>query len=688
MKLYLKLLLLIFLPIIGKAQQSYPDSLKHALATAKTDSARYATLGDLTYYYAPINAKTALNYVNERLLITLRNKNHELDESATLIMKGFILLLSNKYTGSLTSLEQALKIAEDPENSGKAWKRKGFPDAEQARIDIIANVHLSWGHLMGQTDSLPQQMAQYKLTYKFAKEAGDTGLVGWAESELGWDYLQVNKVDSALILANQAEPIIEKDYKQLFGQVGIKRYIDINDNLLGRVHLLKHDDKLALDYFRKGIYDGITQVDLSNVIGAYFALSDYYLSAKQPDSSLYYTKGAIAILRRTGSADIAQAFKYADSGYKMKHELDSAYKYEDLAMAAQGSSFETSQQNLSDFQKQSFREQILLRDQEKERAAIQTRKRIILLLAGIAALVLLTIVFYRNYKKTQIANKLLHQQKQEIQNTLSQLKGTQMQLIQREKMASLGELTAGIAHEIQNPLNFVNNFSEVSRELMSELGDELKKGDLAEVNAIAADINENLQKIAYHGKRADSIVKGMLEHSKQSSGVKELIDINHLADEYLRLAYSGFLAKNKPIAIALVTNFDNNLPKILISGQDIGRVLLNIFNNAFYTVNQKAKTAADDYKPQVTVTTALQPALLGTGAISAITIIVKDNGNGIPEAIKDKIMQPFFTTKPTGEGTGLGLSLSYDIVVKGYNGKIDFISEDGEGSTFTVILPG
>jgi signal transduction histidine kinase len=246
-------------------------------------------------------------------------------------------------------------------------------------------------------------------------------------------------------------------------------------------------------------------------------------------------------------------------------------------------------------------------------------------------------------------------------------------------MASLGELTAGIAHEIQNPLNFVNNFSDVSTELMGEMTEELEKGDLEEVKAIASDVTQNLEKIRHHGKRADAIVKGMLEHSRSSTGKKEPTNLNALADEYLRLAYHGLRAKDKEFNAELVTHFDNKLPNLDVIPQDMGRVLLNLFNNAFYAVNQKSKTAGSDYKPTVEVSTAQQNG--------SIFIKVKDNGNGIPEAIKDKIMQPFFTTKPTGEGTGLGLSLSYDIVVKGHGGAIQVESKEGEGSEFIVELP-
>jgi two-component system NtrC family sensor kinase len=267
----------------------------------------------------------------------------------------------------------------------------------------------------------------------------------------------------------------------------------------------------------------------------------------------------------------------------------------------------------------------------------------------------------------------------ELNQSLSNLKQTQTQLIQSEKMASLGELTAGIAHEIQNPLNFVNNFSEVSVELLQELKDEVKAGHTDDVIAIADDLTQNLEKIRHHGKRADSIVKGMLEHSKIGSGEKVPTDINALADEFLKLSYHGLRAKDKSFNAELITHFDSHLPKLNVAQQDIGRVLLNLFNNAFYAVNQKKKIAEPDYKPEVTVATSAEK--------NNLIIKVKDNGNGIHDAIKDKIMQPFFTTKPTGEGTGLGLSLSYDIIVKGHGGTITVDTKEGEGSLFTVYLP-
>jgi two-component system, NtrC family, sensor kinase len=283
-----------------------------------------------------------------------------------------------------------------------------------------------------------------------------------------------------------------------------------------------------------------------------------------------------------------------------------------------------------------------------------------------------------------------------LSQSLADLQSTQQQLIQSEKMASLGELTAGIAHEIQNPLNFVNNFSEVNAELSDELFEATDKGDLTAIKELASNIKSNQEKISEHGKRADAIVKGMLQHSRTSSGEKQPTDINALADEYLRLSYHGLRAKDKSFNATLNTEFDPAVGKVNIVSQDVGRVLLNLFNNAFYAVNEKIKKGINGYEPVVTVNTRLvsdraNPLLTAGAALilqsaKSLIISVKDNGNGIPEKELDKVFQPFFTTKPTGQGTGLGLSLSYDII-KAHQGKIDIRNTPGDGAEFIITLP-
>lgn len=299
-----------------------------------------------------------------------------------------------------------------------------------------------------------------------------------------------------------------------------------------------------------------------------------------------------------------------------------------------------------------------------------------ILSAGLAVLFFVALIIYRSSQQRKRINAQVQIQKVQVEKTLTELNSTQAQLIQSEKMASLGELTAGIAHEIQNPLNFVNNFSEVSSELMDEMNEELDKGDIDEAKFIANDIKQNLNKINHHGKRADSIVKGMLEHSRTSSGEKVPTDINALADEYLRLSYHGMRAKDKSFNADFVTDFDPNLPKLNVVPQEIGRMLLNVINNAFQAcTNSEFRIMNSEFKPLVTVFTKN----LG----DKIQISVKDKGPGIPDSIKDKIFQPFFTTKPTGQGTGLGLSLSYDIV-KSHGGDIKVDSQPSVGTTFTI----
>ncbi len=302
---------------------------------------------------------------------------------------------------------------------------------------------------------------------------------------------------------------------------------------------------------------------------------------------------------------------------------------------------------------------------------------------------IIIILSYIGYRSAALKreNKVLEEKVElrtsQLQTSIADLKATQSQLVQSEKMASLGELTAGIAHEIQNPLNFVNNFSEVNTELITELVEEVDKGNTAEVKAIAKDIKDNQEKINHHGKRADAIVKGMLQHSRSSSGQKEPTDINALCDEYLRLSYHGLRAKDKSFNATLKTDFDESIGRINIIPQDIGRVILNLITNAFYAVGEKKKQTPNNYEPIVSITTkSTSPSLGGRG----ISIIVTDNGNGIPKNIIDKIFQPFFTTKPTGQGTGLGLSLSYDII-KAHGGELKVETKENEGTTFIIVLP-
>ena len=318
-------------------------------------------------------------------------------------------------------------------------------------------------------------------------------------------------------------------------------------------------------------------------------------------------------------------------------------------------------------------------EQQKQNVLAKTRQWA--LTGGMGLMLVLAAVAFYAYRTKQKANARLQQQKEELQQTLTKLQATQTQLIQSEKMASLGELTAGIAHEIQNPLNFVNNFSELSTELVEEIREERRKAERNKAleEEMLEDLSGNLVKINHHGGRASSIVKSMLEHSRASTGERQLTNLNALTDEYLRLAYHGLRAKDKNVNAGLVTHLDPTLSKVEVVPQELSRVLLNLFNNAFYAVREKQKTSPEGYQPIVTVTTEQHDG--------HVAIRVRDNGNGIPLAVFEKIFQPFFTTKPTGQGTGLGLSLSYDIITKGHGGTLTATTQAGEFAEFVVRLP-
>ncbi|QIP17907.1 two-component sensor histidine kinase [Spirosoma aureum] len=318
-----------------------------------------------------------------------------------------------------------------------------------------------------------------------------------------------------------------------------------------------------------------------------------------------------------------------------------------------------------------------LRDQESHRQ----RQYVFILIGCIALLVGFSLILTRNNRAKQRANRQLNEQKEALQQTLVKLKSTQDQLIQAEKMASLGELTAGIAHEIQNPLNFVNNFSEVSTELVTELIENRQSGQHDDEldTEIINDLQQNLQKINQHGGRASAIVKGMLEHARTSSGERLPTDLNALTDEYLKLAYHGVRARDSTFEARLIADYAPDLGPVTIVPQEVGRVLLNVFNNAFYAVQKRQQSNGPDYQPIVAVYTSQEA--------DRVKIRIRDNGTGVPESIKLKIFQPFFTTKPTGQGTGLGLSLSYDIITKGHGGTFTLESEEGEFTELTLTLP-
>ena len=453
-----------------------------------------------------------------------------------------------------------------------------------------------------------------------------------------------------------------------------KRYIkffSLAIGALGNIHVALHNYKLAEEFFRLGIKQSGLYNNIYFQARNYNNIASLFDKMNLKDSCIYYAMISLQLCQEHNFGEYTfDASKTLSKVYESENKPDSTLKYMKILLAAKDSVF--SQSKGQQFQQFAFNEIQRLEKISAAKERYQSQVRIYSLLATLSVFLLLVFMLYRNTRQKQKA-------KIKIENAYKELKSTQAQLIQSEKMASLGELTAGIAHEIQNPLNFVNNFSEVNKELLLEMKDEMLAGNQEEVISLADKIIENEEKINHHGKRADAIVKGMLQHSRKSTGQKEPTDINALADEYLRLSYHGFRAKDKSFNATLQTDFDKTIGKINIVPQDIGRVLLNLFNNAFYSVNEKKKRLGDAYEPTISVSTKR--------INDKVEIRVRDNGNGIPQKVLDKIFQPFFTTKPTGEGTGLGLSLSYDIVTKEHGGTIRAETKEGEFAEFIIQLP-
>jgi signal transduction histidine kinase len=499
-------------------------------------------------------------------------------------------------------------------------------------------------------------------------------------SNIGGAYLGLGILDSALLFLDKALVIAKKiDHKNL---------IVLTLRRLGKVkHEMGEFDEAMQIY-----YEALNRTSMSgdrvNPGYVQMSLAELHYERNQLDSCLYYARNALRDARRiTSKPQMLQAAALIAQVHRDKNIPDSVLYYQDIVLAMKDSLFGA--EKFRQLQVFALEEQQRQLDTIREQDQLKSYTRQVILSVILIFVIVVALILFRNYRQKNQSNLALAKQKEKLEQTLSDLQAAQSQLIQSEKMASLGELTAGIAHEIQNPLNFVNNFSEVNKELLAEMEEALNKENFQEARLLAKDIIENQDKINFHGKRADSIVKSMLQHSRTNSGKRELTDINALCDEYLRLAYHGYRAKDKLFNARFETEFDTSLPKINVIPQDIGRVVLNLINNAFYAVNERQKQNIQGYEPTVTVRTALlSPAGGGKGVVH---ISVKDNGPGIPDSIKEKIFQPFFTTKPTGQGTGLGLSLSYDIV-KAHGGELKVVSQparagtEGEGSEFIIQL--
>jgi signal transduction histidine kinase len=675
--LLLNIVLLALWPWVAAAQLPDADSLVSVAKKTDSDTIKLIQFGSAARIYAELNPDSAQYYAEQSLTLA-KKLQLKLDEGGALREIGYAYLNKGNYPRSLQILLSALTILEDPDAESRVLVGKFSGDEElmghQAsphaqRLNQISFTHQILGILYANSENYLKSKHHHLLAKQCAEQSGSTPMQSVVNTTFNRVYLNLNKKDSALFCIQQA-------YDQAM-QSGYKRYLGSVLLNMGRTYAALDNIEKANEYYRKAVEVSVKQGYFRGVIAGSLLLADYYTETGKTDSAFQYIKKALATSKNLNAPDVwLRSYTTLARYYSSIGNNDSIVKYQALIIRIKDNLFNTKQ--AQQFQNIDFEIQQKQQELEAAKTALQNRWRMYTMLIGLAIFLIIVILQWRYSQQRRTANELLSKQKAELELALLNIKTTQRQLIQSEKMASLGELTAGIAHEIQNPLNFVNNFSEVNKELLTEMNDEISKGNMSEVRSIAKNVIDNQEKINQHGKRADAIVKGMLQHSRASNGQKEPTDINALCDEYLRLAYHGIRAKDKSFNAKFETDFDSNIEKVNVIPQDIGRVVLNLINNAFYAVNEKAKTQTTGYKPEVIVVTK------NLGNKSEIKI--KDNGNGIPESIKEKIFQPFFTTKPTGQGTGLGLSLSYDIM-KAHQGEISLRSSDGNGAEFTVVIP-
>ncbi len=619
------------------------DKLKQDLEKAKDHTVQALIMTQLAEAYRDRVTDTSFYYGQKALEIS-RRVGYPTGEIKALLSLCYYFTNRGNLTEGLELRLKALEIAQ---------KHNLRYDQAFAMIRV-GNVYMS-------LKDYHEALRYFHQTRQLTKNSPDSffyAVTFWRAADA---YDNLNMTDSALLYAKMAE-----DTAKGMGNNFILRGIAPT---LGNSYAKKGNDELALWYYHK--YPGaVSSVNLAA----------FFKDRGMTDSAIYYAKKAYEFSLKNAVKNMElNAATLLSSLYEPKEPL-TALRYLKIAMAAKDSLL--SSEKVMAVKSVAFKVQERQNEIKRKQIAYRNKLKIYASLAGLLLLIFIALLLYRNIRNQRMANALLQEQKNEIASTLLDLKTTQTQLIQSAKMASLGELTAGIAHEIQNPLNFVNNFSEVNTELIDEAGQEIDKGNIDEVKILLNDIKENEQKINHHGKRADAIVKGMLQHSRSSSGVKELTDINVLCDEYLRLSYHGLRAKDKSFNATMKTDFDTSIGKIYITPQDIGRVILNLLTNAFYAASLSSKGGFSESDNSKTPAVWMSTKKVG----DKVLISVKDNGPGIPQKILDKIFQPFFTTKPTGQGTGLGLSLSYDII-KVHGGEFKVETNEGEGSEFIIQLP-
>ena len=646
---------------VALAQQRLTDSLQRVLTQPIADTTRVLVLDRLARSLMYAQPLVAMQHAQEGLRLAQR-AGYPYGETRIQNRIGTIFRLTGNYDRSLDAHLAAIQIAEPTHD-----------------IDALARIYNNIGLLYIEKNDWPKAIDYFRKALVFGQQLGNDDLIQTALLNLGYNYLSEKQLDSAL------------NYTQVAYAMAMRmKNADLQTELLnlGNVNKQLQRDQRALTYYRQSIPYGVAMHNNRLLSQTYLEMAQVFRHLNQRDSALYYATQSLHMAQTSRiPLNVGDAAKLLSQLYEPTDPRQ-ALNYQKLAATAKDSLIEA--EKIKNFQNIEFNEKLRQEDVQLLEEAHRTRLLLYSLAGGVGVFMLMALLLYRYNRQQHRTNVLLQQQqtetnvqRQKAETALTELTATQAQLIQQEKLASLGELTAGIAHEIQNPLNFVNNFAEVSTELVAELTDELPDAVKAPPTVVAellADLSQSLQKIHQNGRRASSIVRGMLEHSRASTGDRTHTDLNALCDEYLRLAWHGQRAKDKTVTVALNTDFDPSAGLVNLVGPDVGRVLLNLVNNAFYAVQQRAKQAETYYVPTVWVRTQRQGG--------QVCIQVRDNGAGMAEPVQAKIFQPFFTTKPAGEGTGLGLSLSYDIITKGHGGTLRVESQVGEGTTFTIVLPG
>ena len=632
------------------------DSLRQLLARPQSDTNRVLLLCQLSDQLWTQRTDSAAGYARKALGLA-RRIGYRHGQGEALNRLGAALRESN-LARALELFQQSLRLAEATHD-------------QRLKAQNLRSIGIIYVYLRDQR----QGLAYYFRALKIGEQLHDERRVVIELSNIGLAYDLFNQLDSARLFQERAYALARRLHTPT-------NYILYG---LGNVARKQGQVAQARDFYHRSIAESKQVRHLRSLNFAYVGLATLFQQLGQSDSSIYYARLGCQAGRTNGFLrGVLNAATLLTQDFKARGLPDSALKYQSLMLVMKDTLF--GQEKVMRLQTLNYREQQRAQQAAASQAALKVRYRTFGLVAGLVVLLALALLLGRHARQQQHAREALEQ-------SLAELKTAQDQLVQREKMAFLGELTAGIAHELQNPLNFVKNFAEVSTELVDEISDE--QGDPTGQNSarntalkaeILAGLKQNLQKISQHGQRASSIIRGMLEHSRTGTGQREATDLNALVDESLRLAYQGLRTKEKGFTAHLVTDFDPELPRVAVVPQDLGRVLINLFTNAFHAVQQRQRQLPADhlgpgliYRPEVAVTTQ--------SVTGGIEIRIRDNGTGIPEAVRAKIFQPFFTTKSVGEGTGLGLSLSHDIVTTGHGGTLRVETQEGQGAEFIIALP-